>query len=155
MLTFFTNSIRISFIAKKTDAESTMVFNFTFGVDATRLCETWILAFFLYTCKVLGAFRIRRAFRPWRWNDNIHALFVLHAILSLSAFKSHHKIIMVLHYKIFMSFHLAWCILIFNVRLNKMWNSLYDYKIVWYKITQVSQKYMCLGLSNVKSFRIK
>ena len=65
-LTFFTKSVRISYISRKANANSSMVFGFTFSILPTRMSKTWILTFFLYTCKMVRTFRINNTFRFWR-----------------------------------------------------------------------------------------
>jgi hypothetical protein len=70
LLTFFAKTIRISYISRKTNTNRTVIFGFTFSVSAARMGVTWILTFLLYTCKVIGTFRVNSAFRFWCWKNH-------------------------------------------------------------------------------------
>ena len=67
-LTFFTKWIGIANEPRKTDTNGSMIFCLTFGILATWMGITWILTFFLYTCKVVRAFRVNNTLRLWCWN---------------------------------------------------------------------------------------
>ena len=65
LLTFFTNTIRISLITLFAIANCSMSGHPAFSIDSTSSGEARILTFFTYACKMIWAFRISGAFRFW------------------------------------------------------------------------------------------
>ena len=70
VLTFFTKTVWISNISWKTDTDSSMVFGSTFSVSTTWVGVTWVLAFLLYTCKVIGTLWVNCTFWSWSWKKS-------------------------------------------------------------------------------------
>ena len=74
-LTFFADSVRVSNKSVDADTDCSMIFGFTLSIHTTSAGVTRVLAFFLYACKMKGAFRVRRAFgfRCWK-NDHAYII---------------------------------------------------------------------------------
>jgi hypothetical protein len=62
LLTFFTNTIRISLITLFAITNCSMSGHPAFSIDSTCSGEAGILTFFTYACKMIWAFRVFGAF---------------------------------------------------------------------------------------------
>ena len=84
MLTFFTNSIRITLIPCFTITNCTMPCHPAFSIDSTSSGEAGILTSFTNTCKVVRTFGVSCTFRT-RCCKGIHILkYVLIPIIMFS-----------------------------------------------------------------------
>lgn len=62
-LTFFADSVRVTNKTWVANTNGSMLGHPAFRIHSTRACEARIFAFFIYTCKMLRAIRVYRAFR--------------------------------------------------------------------------------------------
>ena len=69
LLTFFTNSIRITLIPWFAITNCTMPCHPAFSIYSTSCGEARVLAFFTNTCKVVRTFWVSCAFRSRCWKD--------------------------------------------------------------------------------------